>query len=316
MTRGFRCGEPKHNVSYHNTHDETKGDAMAREATITKEQVAAVAAALVAGGANPTARAVRERLGGGSMATVLRMLQDWRALRPAPAEEPPKLPPGLADLLSAFVARETSEAKAPLMAALAERATEAEDLLRDADRAEAEISRLEAENGALKVEAATVAGRASSLEAALLEARTAIAAAEREAENAKAGRTLAEARLESAAAMASRADAALAEASRLSRELAEAKSAAEVATARLEASKEAGLKAEAREAEAVARAGGTEARLRNAEDSAASLRRELADLRAAQPQAVKPPAQKQPTMAAAGAQPAVQPRTRRAKKPS
>ena len=289
---------------------------MAREATITKEQVAAVAAALVADGINPTARAVRERLGGGSMATVLRMLQDWRALRPTQADEPPKLPPGLADLLSSFVARETSAARAPLIAALAERATEAEDLLRDADRAESEIARLNAENAALKIEAATIGGKAASLETSLAEARNRIAAAERDAEMAKAGKSLAEARLENATAQASRADAILADAARLSRELSDAKAAAEVATARLEASREAGLKAEAREADAVSRASGTEARLRNAEDSAASLRLELAELRAARPQAAKRVVQKQAPATSAAVSPAAQTRTRRAKKPS
>ena len=45
---------------------------MGRESVITQEEVNVVADQLRATGAKPTARAVREALGGGSMATVLK----------------------------------------------------------------------------------------------------------------------------------------------------------------------------------------------------------------------------------------------------
>lgn len=51
---------------------------MAREPSITPEQVAAVAAEIRAAGGKPTIRAVREALGGiGSMTTIQRYLQRW-----------------------------------------------------------------------------------------------------------------------------------------------------------------------------------------------------------------------------------------------
>lgn len=53
---------------------------MGREATITYEQVAAAADAMKVAGSKPTSRAIRERLGNtGSMGTVNKLLQDWRA---------------------------------------------------------------------------------------------------------------------------------------------------------------------------------------------------------------------------------------------
>ena len=52
---------------------------MARESTITYEQVAEAADNLKAQNLKPTSRAVREALGSGSMATVCKLLQQWQA---------------------------------------------------------------------------------------------------------------------------------------------------------------------------------------------------------------------------------------------
>lgn len=54
---------------------------MAREATITQEQVSAAANAIRASGTKPTARSVREQLGTGSMGTVHQFMQVWLAKR-------------------------------------------------------------------------------------------------------------------------------------------------------------------------------------------------------------------------------------------
>jgi hypothetical protein len=50
-----------------------------REATITYQQVAAAAEALQAEGIHPSARSIRERLGSGSMGTIQRFLNEWKA---------------------------------------------------------------------------------------------------------------------------------------------------------------------------------------------------------------------------------------------
>ena len=53
---------------------------MGREATITYEQVAAAADAMKVAGGKPTSRGIRERLGNtGSMGTVNKLLQAWKA---------------------------------------------------------------------------------------------------------------------------------------------------------------------------------------------------------------------------------------------
>ena len=52
---------------------------MAREATITQEQVNAAAEAMVGAGQKPTNRAILDKLGSGSMATVVKLLQNWKA---------------------------------------------------------------------------------------------------------------------------------------------------------------------------------------------------------------------------------------------
>ena len=53
---------------------------MGREATISYEQVAAAADAMKVAGGKPTTRGIRERLGNtGSMGTVNKLLQAWKA---------------------------------------------------------------------------------------------------------------------------------------------------------------------------------------------------------------------------------------------
>lgn len=52
---------------------------MARKATITQEQVNTAANDLVASGQTPTNRAVLDKLGSGSMATIVKLMQQWRS---------------------------------------------------------------------------------------------------------------------------------------------------------------------------------------------------------------------------------------------
>lgn len=52
---------------------------MARESTISLEQVLVPADQIKASGGKPAARAVRAALGGGSMTTVLKFIQQWKS---------------------------------------------------------------------------------------------------------------------------------------------------------------------------------------------------------------------------------------------
>lgn len=89
---------------------------MARTTNITFGQVAAIADAMKAAGTRPTARAVRERIGTGSMGTIHKLLQQW-AGKVAEADEEddsPELPSSIASTLMDFVSTQVAEACEPL----------------------------------------------------------------------------------------------------------------------------------------------------------------------------------------------------------
>lgn len=89
---------------------------MGRTTNITFGQVAAIADAMKAAGTRPTARAVRERIGTGSMGTIHKLLQQW-AGKVAEADEEddsPELPSSIASTLMDFVSTQVAEACEPL----------------------------------------------------------------------------------------------------------------------------------------------------------------------------------------------------------
>lgn len=122
---------------------------MAREATITQEQVSAAAAAIQASGSKPTARAIRAQLGSGSMATILKYLQTWQAAQANPPAQETGLPAQLQRYLVDFVGQEVAAARASLEADLAEAQKVQADLIAESERL-----------------AGTLEGQAASLEAA------------------------------------------------------------------------------------------------------------------------------------------------------
>lgn len=107
---------------------------MAREATITQEQVNAAADAIRATGTKPTARAVRDALGTGSMATVLKFLQVWQSGQARPAAQDVTLPPALVRGLVDFIGQEVSAARAGLEADLAAQQQSQADLIAESER--------------------------------------------------------------------------------------------------------------------------------------------------------------------------------------
>ncbi len=84
---------------------------MAREATISQEEVNAVADSIRAAGIKPTARTIREGLGRGSMATVLRLLHVWQSGQARAPESPLTLPATLQRSLIDFIGQEVASAK-------------------------------------------------------------------------------------------------------------------------------------------------------------------------------------------------------------
>lgn len=87
---------------------------MARTSNITFGQVAAIADAMKAAGNRPTARAVRERIGSGSMGTIHKFLQQWQGNNSAEGIEAPELPESIASALMDFVYTEIATACEPL----------------------------------------------------------------------------------------------------------------------------------------------------------------------------------------------------------
>lgn len=144
---------------------------MARESTLTQEQVNAVADAIRAGGGKPTARAVREQLGGGSMATVLRLLQAWQAGQVRQTDTPIALPPGLQRAIVDFLESEVASAKSTLESDLAAAQQANADLIAESERQEKQIEEQVATIEALLADKAALNGRLGQMESDLAIAR-------------------------------------------------------------------------------------------------------------------------------------------------
>ncbi|MBN3783265.1 mucin-associated surface protein [Burkholderia sp. Ac-20345] len=158
---------------------------MAREPNITQEQVSKVAKQITDEGGRPTARAIREQLGTGSMATVLKFFQAWQNAQVRPAEAPVALPQSLQRGLLEFVAAEVERSKAELQADL-EIANQANaDLILESERQAAIVENLTATLESAYAEKAELSGRLAQVEAERDEARNEAAAERAAAESAR-----------------------------------------------------------------------------------------------------------------------------------
>lgn len=150
---------------------------MGREARINYEQVAAAADAMTCAGIKPTSRGIRERLGNvGSMGTVNKLMQDWKAARPQQqASPPPLLPPVLSPVLQRvildFMAKELSQATATLTAQLAGQQQKTADLAKENERQALNIEEKNDATALLRAELATLQGRLQQSDAGLAMAR-------------------------------------------------------------------------------------------------------------------------------------------------
>lgn len=158
---------------------------MAREATITQEDVNAVADRIRALGTKPTARAVRESLGGGSMATVLRLLQVWQAGQVSVPSAPPALPLALQKALVDFIGQEVAAAKAGIEDDLAAARQASADLIAESERQAAALE-VQGENiDRLHAEKAELVGRSAQLTSDLEIARDDAESLRQQAETAR-----------------------------------------------------------------------------------------------------------------------------------
>lgn len=85
---------------------------MARETTITFGQVAQIADTLKASGQKPTSRAIRERIGSGSMGTIHKFLQQWKGKAAPDTEDTdaPEIPSAVIKTLTDWIATAAAEA--------------------------------------------------------------------------------------------------------------------------------------------------------------------------------------------------------------
>ena len=103
---------------------------MARETTITIEQVSAVALKLQAQGVKPTSRAVLAEIGYGSMGTILKLLQQWQD---NPANQShivdSTLDPSIVKAINNMTATKLQEATAEITIKLADMQIETDNLI-------------------------------------------------------------------------------------------------------------------------------------------------------------------------------------------
>lgn len=217
---------------------------MAREATITQEQVNAAADTIRAAGTKPTSRAVREALGGGSMATVLKFLQVWQSGQVRAAESPVVLPAGLQRALVDFIGQEVAGAKAELQDDLVATQQANGDLITESER---QASTIELQAEALEsaqAEKAKLAGRLAQVESDLTKAGADIAAERQAAEHARTELAKAQLRLEALPRIEAEADRLRVELQQERTAKVAAEQAAAVAFAKLEAMIDRAKKAE------------------------------------------------------------------------
>jgi len=157
---------------------------MARISTVTFAQVATIADTMTAAGLRPTARAVRERLGTGSMGTIHKLIQQWAGKGSADdeAEDAPELPASIASVLMDFVSTQVAEACEPLAEELREAKAAALELAEENERLCREVERLAEEVRTREIDhaqalatltAATAAGDKARQDAELARSREA-----------------------------------------------------------------------------------------------------------------------------------------------
>lgn len=122
---------------------------MARTSEISFAQVAQIADTMQAAGHRPTARAIRERIGSGSMGTIHRLLNQWNG-KTARETKTPELPDSISAALMDFVQTEIATACEPIREALEAAREEAAHLAENNETLARDIADLVDERDSLK----------------------------------------------------------------------------------------------------------------------------------------------------------------------
>jgi hypothetical protein len=139
---------------------------MAREASITSEQISVIADNIKAQGGRPTARAVRDAIGTGSMATILKLLQQWRAGQVRQSEAiDDRLDPAVAKAISNQIAIRVQDSTSELTARLADLQTEIDIVIAENEKQGFETDAQYIEIASLNEQNASLVGRMQQLDA-------------------------------------------------------------------------------------------------------------------------------------------------------
>ena len=137
---------------------------MGRDAIITYEQVSAIANEMKLVGAKPTSRNVRDQLGNvGSMGTINKLLNDWKASQERQIVNQLALPATLQRAILEFMDQELTSAKAELETKLADAQQEMIDLATENERQASDIENKDASIADLSDNIATLKGRLAQL---------------------------------------------------------------------------------------------------------------------------------------------------------
>lgn len=139
---------------------------MARDATITQEQVSAAAESIKANGGKVGSRAVREMLGSGSMGTILKFVQVWQAGQERKSEAiDDSIDPAIVRAISNQIAAKVQEATANATASLADLQSDTTTIIAENERQAAELDTVTTMLAKLTEQNAAQAGRIEQLEA-------------------------------------------------------------------------------------------------------------------------------------------------------
>lgn len=148
---------------------------MGREATVTLEQVAAAADQIKSEGQKPSVRAIREILGGGSMGTILRLLNRWKEEQILESEKrtttDDSLDPSITRAISSVLAARVQSAVSEINGRFADLQTETDDLITENERQAQEIVEHLRKIESQAEEMAIGTGRIAQIEAELSLAR-------------------------------------------------------------------------------------------------------------------------------------------------
>jgi len=246
---------------------------MAREATITFEQVAAIADEMKTRSQRPTARSIREALGTGSMATILKLFQQWQGTQARQSQVIDEtLDPAIARAIGNHLSAKVQIAIAETSGRLADLQAEAEIIIAENERQSAEIESQANELATLQEQHTALVGRTQQLEADAQRTTNELVAERRAAELARVELAKAELRLEAVPRIEAEIEKVRTELGQERTKSAELHEAAAVATAKLEAEITQRKSSESHLAESLAQ---SRAEAKRALEEAAELRGKL-----------------------------------------